>query len=85
MALAIVKGTAPAYWASYLINGDGSSLDGEEQAQADKFRAWLVSPDPRGSVVSCSDESFFAHRHDATQFGVLAADCVTYEALINEA
>lgn len=30
--------TAPAYWASYFINGDASSLDDEEQAQAD---TWL--------------------------------------------
>lgn len=83
MTLAIVSGTAPDYWASFLINGDGSSLDGEEQAKASKFRDWLVSGDSRGSIVSCSEEPFFVHQHDAAQFGVLPAMCVTYDALIN--
>ena len=83
MAFQTVTGTAPGFWANALINGDWSQLDVAESRQCSQFRDWLTSPDPRGSVVSCSDDSFFAHRHDATQFGVLAADCLTYTALIN--
>lgn len=73
-----VTGTAPAYWASYLINGDASGIDDSDVEQADKFAAWLG-----GNIVSCSDDSFFAHYHDARQFGTLAADCLEYTALIH--
>jgi hypothetical protein len=31
--------TAPAYWASYLVNGDDSGITPEEKARAD---AWLA-------------------------------------------
>jgi hypothetical protein len=44
-----------AYWASYLINGDASGINPEEQALAD---AWLEREG--GSVVSCEDEPFFS-------------------------
>lgn len=83
MALQTITGVAPSHWASALINGDWSAISTEESIQVSRFRDWLLSGDSRGSVVSCSEESFFAHRHDATQFGVLAADCVTYQALVN--
>lgn len=72
-----ISGSAPDYWASYLVNGDASALEAEEKAQADRFAEWLG-----GAIVDCSEDSFFAHRHDATQFGVLAATCCTYTALV---
>lgn len=80
-----VTGTAPAAWASYLINGDGSGLEADEADKAERFADWLVSGQwQTGSIVSCSDDEFFCHRHDATQFGALAAMCVTYTALVEE-
>ena len=44
--------TLPAYWASYLINGDASGLEPGEQEQID---AWLAK-EGLPSPVSCSDE-----------------------------
>ena len=43
--------TAPVYWASYLINGDPSSLDDEEIALCDAYFDGL------GDVVDVSEES----------------------------
>jgi hypothetical protein len=91
-----LKVTGPAFWASYFINGDASSFDysntpdnpdagDNEQSQADAFLKWACGtddPNTHGEIVSCSDESFFAWRHDATQFGALACDCVEYTVLI---
>jgi hypothetical protein len=75
--LEVLEGTAPSYWASYFINGDSSGMEESEIKQADQFAEWLG-----GNIVSCSDESDFMSHHDARQFGVLAADCVTYTALV---
>ena len=57
--------TAPAYWASYLINGDASGMDDDEAAQCD---AWIDSLG-YGAPVDCSDEGEFAHSNDATDLG----------------
>jgi len=55
----------PAYWASYLINGDASGLLDGEQQEIDAYlaRAGL------GAAVDCSDEPWFAHYNDATDLG----------------
>ncbi len=63
----------PAYWASYLINGDASGLEGEDQQACD---AWLAR-NPGGSCVDCG-ESYFSHRNDA---GTLAGDVAEYTFL----
>jgi uncharacterized protein involved in tolerance to divalent cations len=63
--------TLPAYYASALINGDRSGMSDEETQELD---AWLVSNKP-GACVSCSDESFFAWRNDATKVG---GACLTF-------
>ncbi len=76
MALQLVTGDAPAYWASALINGDWSGLDEAEKGQAIAFVTWLGA-----WPVSC-DPAGFKRVHDATQFGALAADCETYSALV---
>ena len=49
--------SAPAYWASYLINNDASSLDEAELAQA---KAWLeaVHKDVEGAPVDCESAGF---------------------------
>ena len=46
---------APDHWASYLINGDASSLDAREIRAADY---WLELNDVE-SVVDCSEEAEF--------------------------
>jgi hypothetical protein len=74
----IVKGTAPRYWAPYFINDDASGMEDDEIAQADKFADWLG-----GRIVGC-EAAGFLNWHDARQFGVLAADCYTYSAIIDE-
>lgn len=47
---------APAYWAGYLINGDGSSLSPEEITAAD---AWISN---HGFPLDASDP--YIGRHD---------------------
>lgn len=64
----------PSYWASYLINGDGSGLEDSEIAQADAFLASHNLPGP----VSC-EEVGFCHSNDA---GTLAGDCEDYTFLL---
>jgi len=76
MALEIVTGTAPSYWAAYFINGDPEGLEPDEIKAADAFAQWLG-----GTPVCCEDAGFMAY-HDARQFSPLAADCQTYTALV---
>jgi hypothetical protein len=63
---------APSAWASYLINGDASGLEDDEQRACD---AWLKS-EKLGAPVDCFDAGF-CHSHDASGFA-LAGDCQTY-------
>ena len=65
----------PVYWASYIINGDASGMDDDEQAACD---SWLER-NPVGNCVEVG-ESYFAHRNDA---GTLAGDVAEYTFLIN--
>lgn len=76
-----VTGTAPSYWACYLINGDADGMEDEEIAQAGAFEAWLG-----GRIVDCEDAGFI-HGHDARFIvgAAYAADCQTYTALIEVA
>jgi hypothetical protein len=71
----VYTGTAPSAWASYLVNGDASSLDDEERCAADRFRFWLG-----GDIVSCEDAGFIRD-HDAFPFYAYGADCQTYTAI----
>ncbi len=78
--------TLPAYWASYLINGDDSGISPEDKAACDAFHAARGLPSP----VSCGDternpetgetgDPWFAHSNDA---GTLAGDVWDYTYLI---
>jgi hypothetical protein len=79
----VIEVIGPASWASYFINGDDGfdyyntrdnpDAGDKELAQADAFAEWCG-----GYIVGCSEESFFSSRHDASQFGVLACDCLVY-------
>ena len=69
----VIKLTAPAYWACYLINGDASGMEESEIAECD---AWLESVG-LGGPVGCEEEGF-KHWHDARMFARYAADCALY-------
>jgi hypothetical protein len=64
--------TAPSHWAPYLINGDASGLDVDEQLACD---AWLEAEGVR-DVLDAEDAGFIRW-HDAAEFA-LAANCQTY-------
>lgn len=69
--------TLPAYWASYLINGDHSGLDPKDKLEADD---WLRDHgNPR--ILTCSDEASFAASNDANHMG---GDVLDYVTLIIE-
>ena len=72
----VIKLTAPAAWACYLIDGDASGLTDEELRECD---AWLASVG-LGGPVDCEEEGF-KHWHDARMFAPYAADCALYTFL----
>lgn len=69
----IIKLIAPDAWASYLINGDASSLEADDIAQAD---AW-IDREGLGLPLSCEDAGFHWH-HDAQQECPLGCSCQEY-------
>lgn len=71
--------TLPAHWASYLINGEASSFsleaDGDEELELiDR----LCKEEGFGHCLDCTEEAEFRWTHDATAYGVLAGNCLTY-------
>ena len=75
--------TLPVYWASYLINGDGSGFDiantPDNPEAGDKERAEIaawVESEGNPYFVDCG-EPYFAHRNDANTLG---GDVATYTA-----
>lgn len=74
--LNIITYTLPAYWATYLINGDDSGISDEDKQQCDSFlsRERLTMP------VSCSDESWFSWHNDSGNN--LGGDVMEYVFLI---
>ena len=87
MAIEVLTFTAPTYWASAIINGDGSGLvaSGEQE----DVNAWLESLLP-AYIVSTNDGddgegAGFLRWHDAEPFMPLAADCSYYIAHLQTA
>ena len=72
----------PIGWASYLINGDATSLDDDEQKVGD---AWLKETSDHYNadiaVVDCSEDQWFSYRNDATELGGM---CCHYTVLITK-
>ena len=66
--------TAPADWASYLINGDASGLEDGEEAIID---AWIADYCEGLMPVDCTENGFMAY-HDAWHWYPLGSDCQTY-------
>lgn len=69
--------TLPIYWASYLINGDASGLEDNEQEEID---AWMESEQP-GSCVDVGEDYWFSSYNDARTG--LAGDVAEYTFLKN--
>ena len=69
--------TAPAYWASYVINGDSSGMEDKEIAACDAWLATLAG----WYCVGCDDESEIRRYNDAT--GFILCDVLTYHFLRN--
>jgi hypothetical protein len=73
----------PSIWASYLINGDASSLPESDRRQADDFLTLFRLPAP----VSCEPDGFcVAGWNDAADLGgaaYLAQDCSRYGFLVD--
>lgn len=71
----------PSYWASYLINGDASGLEDNEQEQID---AWTERQrkSANTSLFSCADcsEPYFSWCDDAGRMG---GDVCDYTFLID--
>ena len=42
MRIETITGTAPACWASYLVNGDASGIDEDDIKQADQFVTFMT-------------------------------------------
>ena len=78
MKLEAIEYTAPAYWAPYLINGDASGFEDDEQAACD---AWIDSLGI-GEPVSCEPADEFAASHDAWQFWPYACATERYTFLV---
>jgi hypothetical protein len=80
--LQTIERTLPAIWASYLINGDASNLETEEQRQADKY---LKAEGLRSPVGIDSEAEGFRHTNDASWMGgsaSLAQECAVYSFLM---
>lgn len=71
----VTTATAPAHWATYLVNGDATGFDyyntptdkagDRDQARADAWVERLAKDGWR--VVSCEGEPWFAHSCDAVR------------------
>lgn len=72
----------PSYWASYLINGDASGLEDNEQEQIDTWveRQRKNLNTTLFSCTDCSEESAYSWRNDATNLG---GDVCDYTFLID--
>jgi hypothetical protein len=68
--------TLPAYWASYIVNGDASGLEDGEQQEIDNF---CTSCD-LGDCLDMANEDEFSWHNDANNLGGSTAE-FTFEEL----
>jgi hypothetical protein len=79
--------TAPAHWASYLINGDPSGIEDSEAKDADAFCERVLEEYPsadRGPVSCSEDDEDFTGSSNAHHWGFVrgACDCIEYRWLV---
>jgi len=63
----------PAYWASYLINGDASGMEESELETVDSF----LQSESEPNFVDCG-EQYFSWTNDATTLGGDVCDYVAH-------
>lgn len=69
--------TAPACWASYLVNGDASGLEESDIAEADAFLAWCCEIDEDDREIhgpTDVEECGFMRSTDGSSLGCDAAE-----------
>ena len=72
-AIETIEYTLPAYWATYLINGDFSGLEDGEQETIDAY----IRAEGNPHFTDCG-EQYFAHSNDATTLGGDVCDYTAY-------
>ena len=72
--------SAPAYWASYLVNGDSAGMDYTDETERAKVDAWAASLAAEGwRVVGVEEGSErFARTHNAWGFSPLSGAVCAY-------
>jgi len=70
----------PAHWACALMYGDPVNPDLDEQAEQEEevFFSFCANELPNCDCVDVGEDTQFCKYHEATGYGVLACDCVTY-------
>ena len=70
----------PDFWASPLINGDYSGLEDDDITALNDFTDNMVEEYGRCWAISVTDDDGgdFRRYHDASKYGVLACNVVTY-------
>ena len=76
-----IKYKLPAYWASYLVNGDASGLLDEcpvnpDQSEQETINQWLES-EGNPDFFDCG-EPYFSWRNEATNLGGDVCDYVAH-------
>ena len=74
MTIEMDKWDLPTSWASYLVNGDSSSLTEDEVSAID---CWVQEYASGKSCVSVGEEYSFCKYHDGDEFWA-ADDCAVY-------
>ena len=74
----------PDFWATALFYDDTSSFETyEEEKSFQEFCAYMLKEHGTSEPVACSEGSSFTKYHDATSFGVLACNTLTYTFIDN--
>ena len=77
----VMKYTAPAAWATFLLNNDDSGLEESDlqaaRAFAESLPGGIVSVDTEGD-----DAPGFTRWHDAREWSPYAAECAAYIVLV---
>jgi len=87
MNIETIEYKLPAYWASYLINGDASGLldkcqDSPEQSEQATIDQWLES-EGNPHFVDCG-EQYFSWSNEATSLGGDVCDYVAHKSPLTQ-
>jgi hypothetical protein len=80
MSLELESFELPSHWACALLYGDESDLDDSDEQALNRFTKYMVKTYGACHCVSVEGEGFgdFRGYHDATDFGALASDVLTF-------